>query len=173
MMTTPTDKSDADEKNKPLTITQQLWVDFNALGGLITDLTDERTTKDGGLTTLRKMTITEFADRLGVNRDTLREWRRTIPNFWERVNLRRKELSPGARLARVHETWYLKAVKGDFQFLQLWLANFDDTFHTPNQNVTHDIGSGLMDALQIARQRQLKEQNATEGEVIDAATDNA
>jgi len=157
---TPTDVSDADAANKPLTIQQQLWIDYNALGGLITDLTDPRLDKKTGLeTTLRKMSITEFARKLDVHRDTLRRWRTEIPNFWDRVNQRRRELAPQGRLQRVHETWYLKAVAGEYGHMVLWLANFDPNFRMPSQEVKHELGDSWVELM--------KGKKIIEGEVVD------
>jgi hypothetical protein len=152
---------------QPLTMQQQAWIDYNALSGLITDMTTDAINKNGQAATMRKMPITEFAELVGVSRETLRLWRNSIPNFWDKVNDRRRQLAPQSRLQRVHEAWYLKAVKGDFQHMQLWLANFDPNFHMPTEKHDIDVGGGLADLLKLAQTR-VKADAIPEAEVIDA-----
>lgn len=173
----PTDVSDADEANRALSIRHQAWIDYNALNGLITDVTEDRINpKTGEPMILRKMTIQEFADIVGVDRKTLQRWRVIIPNFWQRVNDRRQELAPQARLQRMHEVWYLSALRvgtEGFRDRQMWLANFDKSFHMPTQPVEHEIGGGLADVLEIARKRGRETANIPEGEVINATDTSA
>lgn len=148
---TPTDTNQENTADKPLTIQQQLWIDYNALSGLITDLAEPvRDDKTGQMVTMRKVSISEFARMINVDRDTLRRWRNSIPDFWGKVNDRRRELAPQSRLQRVHETWYLKAVAGDFQFTQLWLANFDPNFRMPSQPVQLEAGDSWVELLKKA-----------------------
>lgn len=142
-----------------LTLQQQAWVDFNVVQGVIVE-------SDGAMT---KMTVRDFTDKIGVNRTTVYGWTKQIPNFWDLVAERRKVIFSGARTAKVWNALFLTATtKLNPQAQAIWLANADDTFRMPNQNVTHDVGGGLMDVLEIARQRKL--QNAQNAEVIDATT---
>ena len=48
---------------------------------------------------VRKMTAAEFAAEKGVDRTTLYNWRKQIPDFWDRVNEKRKELGGKDRLS--------------------------------------------------------------------------
>lgn len=142
------------KKTKPfvLTIQQQYWIDYNALSGLITDITDDRVNERGDPLTMQKMTITKFAELLDVDRTTLRNWTRSIPDFWDRVNARRRELAPQARLQKVHEVWYLAAQSPkNFQDRQLWLANFDPNFRMPAQKVEHEMGNSWAALLESKR----------------------
>lgn len=142
-----------------LPIEQQAWVDFNVVQGTIVESDGE----------MHKMSVREFADKVGVNRTTCYNWTKQIPNFWEMVNDRRKIVFSGARTAKVWNALFLTAtVKLNPQAQAIWLANADDSFRMPNQNITHDVGGGLMDVLEIARQRRL--QNAKPAEVFDATS---
>lgn len=134
-------------------------VDFKALNGLRTD-------EEGNLI---KTSMQVFADMLDVNRSTLYDWMKR-PGFWDLVNARRKELSSGGRLAKVHETLYLMAVKGEWQHLNAWLINFDPNYRTPTQKVEVDAGDSLMEALALARKRNPE---LIEGEVVSDSNGSA
>lgn len=159
--TVVTDKNG--EQPTLITAQQQAWIDYTAMSGLITDLMSETRDKDGNIVTLRKMSITEFAKLLGVHRDTLRNWRESIPDFWKRVNDRRAELSTESRLAKMHEVWYTSALrsgKDGFKDRQLWLANFDPKFKMPAQKIEHEAGNSWAALLR-------KKVKVIEGEVVN------
>jgi hypothetical protein len=155
---------------EPLTPQQQMWIDYNALGGLIVDNTDERWDSVNQVTTtMRKMSISEFAKMIDVSRETLRLWRNSIPDFWGKVNVRRQELAPRARLQKMHEVWFLSALKTGaegFRDRQMWLANFDKDFRMPAQKMEHDIGDNLAELLIAA-----KRDGIIEGEVVNGPND--
>lgn len=115
-----------------ITPQQQIFIDYKAVGGYITNADDM---------VPKKMTMQQLASLINVNRDTLYEWQKKIPNFWDKVNTRRREIGTQERLSKVHDTWYLKAVGGSFPHLQLWLANFDPNFRMPAQKVEHELGN--------------------------------
>src|SRR5207245_215155 len=124
-----------------ITPQMQAWIDYNAINGTITDNLDE-----SGLS-YRKMTISEFAAAIDVHRDTLRNWRTYIPNFWDRVNERRKEIAPKAQLQLMHNTWYLKALSmKSWPLTEAWLINFDPNYVSPKLKVEHELGEGVADA---------------------------
>lgn len=138
-------KSEIEVVNSPipysqLSYIQRAYVDWKALNGLITD--------DDGI---RKMTLTELAVALKVDRTTVYRAAEKIPNLWDLVNDRIKELFPQSRLQKVRETWYLKAAKGDFQHMQLFLANFDKDFRMPAQKVEHELGNSWAALLENKR----------------------
>jgi hypothetical protein len=142
---------------------QQTLVDFKAVNGYI-HAADDAVPK--------KTTMAELARMLNVNPDTLYEWIKKIPNFWGLVNERRKTIGSQERLAKMHHTWYLKALQGSFPHLQLWLANFDPEFRMPTQKLEHDVADSLADAMGIARNRRDKLLTAQEGEVVPDANVN-
>lgn len=133
----------------------QMWIDYKAIGGWLTD-PDSNVPK--------KMTITDFSKHIGVSRDLLYDWTQKIPDFWDKVATRRKEIGSQERLIKIHDTWYLKALSGSYNHMQLWLANFDPDFRMPTEKVEHDYGNGVLDLIAKARK-------TIDAEVIDAKTD--
>lgn len=146
-----------------LTPQQQSWIDYKAISGIVYNRDTEG---------MRKMTVAEFARQVGVSRETLYEWRNQIPNFWERVAERRKELAKTEWLVKMHEKWKIKALGFDnWQVTEAWLINFDPDYKSPKLKVEHELGDGLADALNIARERRSKERRAIEAEVVDGHPD--
>src|SRR2546423_21023 len=93
-----------------LTEVQRAYVDWKAIAGIITD--------DDGV---REIKVDELAHMLGVTRSAFYKAKEAIPNFWDLVAQRRKELGSQSRLARFHQSWYLKAIKMDnWQVSEAW-----------------------------------------------------
>jgi hypothetical protein len=165
--TTPANQTEADVVPVPFEMlkpAQQAWVDYNVVQGTIIE-------PDGSM---RKLSVREFADQVGVNRTTCYEWTKTIPFFWDMVADRRKVIFAGARTAKVWNAVFLSAtVKLNPTAQAMWLSNADPAFKMPNQTVTHEAGGGLMDVLEISRQRKLQNAKTIEAEVIDAANPQA
>lgn len=137
---------------------QEEYIAFCAVGGLITE--------EGG--ELKPMKVIDFAQLLGVERTALYRWQKSIPDFWDKVHARRKELGGQARIMKVYNGLYLKAAAGDARAAAIWLANHDENFRMPAQKVEHEVGGGLADLMNQVRERQ--RQNApkqVESEVID------
>jgi hypothetical protein len=137
------------DRDSVLKINQQKWIDFNAVGGLITEA-------DGAL---KPMTITAFAIALGVERKTLYNWKESIPNFWERVQQRRQELGSQTRLQKVYTGLYLKAAAGVPEAVKLYLQIFDG-WKPPKQEVEIEHNLGLADLvakkkLELDRERKI------------------
>lgn len=132
-----------------LQMRQQQWIDFCAVGGLLTD--------DDG--TLKPTTIVKFAEMIGVERKTLYNWKKSIPNFDERVAQRRKVLGSGTRLQKVYNGLYLKAAAGNPEAVKLWLQIFDG-WKPPKQAVEMEHNFGLADLvakkkIEIERERKV------------------
>jgi len=144
-----------------LTWAQDQYIAYTAFGGLIPDL-------DGDKVAV-KMTATNFAKTIGVARQTLYDWRESIPDFWELVSEKRREMGSKERLTNVWNGVYLKATTGNAEAAKLYLANFDPNFKMPAQKVEHEAGDSLVEAIGIARKRQ----NVIEAEIVDDATTNA
>lgn len=147
-----------------LQLRQQSWIDFCAIGGLLTD--------DDG--TLKPMKIGEFADMLKVSRQTLYEWKKSIPFFQERVKQRQMELGASpARIAKVYNGLYLKASAGNADAAKLWLQAFAG-WKPPKQEIDIEHNFGLADL--VSRKKMIIDQ---EKKVIDvtpnetAKTDNS
>lgn len=140
-----------------LTEVQRAYVDYKALGGIVTD--------DEGV---RKMTVSDLATMLGVTRNAIYDAKDHVPNFWQLVEDRRKELGGQSRLARFHETWYLKAIKMDnWQISEAWARNFDKSYREPKQKVEHELGNSWSALLENKRKQA---NNIVEGEVVDDKT---
>lgn len=132
------------QSTMPVVLTEQQrnWVDYNALSGLITDLSGTGKFNDEGQEmTLRKMPITEFSKLIGVSRETLRQWRMTIPGFWDLVEQRRQELAPQSRVQMFHEKWYLAALSmKNWQVSEAWAMNFLPNYQSPKLKLEHEAG---------------------------------
>jgi len=156
----------ADESIEPVKEFDELawkheqYIAYTAFGGLIPD--------PNGEAAAVKMTATTFAQQLGVSRQTLYDWRDSVPNFWERVDVKRREVSGRDRLSKVWNGVFLKAASGNAEAAKLYLANFDPNFKMPSQKVEVDATDSLVDALTLARNRR----QVIEGETVDAANDN-
>lgn len=145
-------------KYELLTQIQQAYIDWKAVSGLITD--------DDGI---RKVTVDQLAAQYGIARKTFYEQTSHIPNLQELINQRRLEIAPRSRIAKVHETWYLKAVKGDWQHMNSWLYNFDPDYKVPTQK--HEVQHELGNTWTALAQAKIK-QEPIEGEVVDVTTGN-
>lgn len=148
--------ANGDSEQELLKPQQLLYIDFVAVGGLITE-------EDGNVIVMR---ATQFAQKIQVSRQTLYDWQKNIPNFWDRVATRRKELGGNSRIQQVWNGVYLKARTGNPQAAALWLANFDPNFRMPAQKVEHGLDGGIADLLNKARERR----RSIEGEVVESKT---
>lgn len=110
----------------------------------------------------RRMRLEELAERLDVNPSTLWRWRKTIPNFWELVAAKRKELSGKDRLTNVWNGLYLKAVAGNADAAKLYLANFDPNFKMPTQKVEHEAGDSWVELLRGKDRKVIEGQKVNE-----------
>jgi hypothetical protein len=156
----------AQPKSTELSAQQQMWIDFNALGGLITDIMQED--DNGKPMVLKRMTISKFAELIGVSRETLRLWRDNIPDFWVKVNTRRIELSSASRLQQMHDVWYRSALlmgKDGFRDRQLWLRNFMPDFKVLNEKEERKENIDSWAALISSKAEQIAA-NAIEGEIV-------
>lgn len=137
---------------------QQYYVDYCVLQGVIT--------ADDG--TYSKMSLEQFSRQIGVDRKTLFNWKKAIPNFWDLVTERRKTVNSGARLNKVWNALFLAStVKLDVRAIQTYLANADDNFHMPMQEVKHEAGNSW--AALIAQHAPVEAPEVIEGEVVDDA----
>jgi len=157
----PTDEEIIPRPYSELTAVQQYYVDFKALNGITIE-------PDTGA--IKRLTVTDLADMLHVTRQAIYDSVKYVPNFWDLVDQRRKELSAQTRLANVYNAWYLMATNGkSWQATEAYIRNFGTDYKEPKQKLEHDIGDGLADALNIARERKLKSENIQEGEIVEDA----
>ena len=140
-------------EQKPPTAAQDEYIAFLALGGIVPDENNPAG---------RRMRLEELAERLDVNPSTLWRWRKTIPNFWELVAAKRKELSGKDRLTNVWNGLYLKAVAGNADAAKLYLANFDPNFKMPTQKVEHEAGDSWVELLRGKDRKVIEGQKVNE-----------
>jgi hypothetical protein len=123
------------------------YIAYCAVGGIMP--------KEDGFGT--KMSIEEFARRLDINPSTLWRWRSTIPDFWDKVNKKRTELSGKSRLTAVWNGIAMKAAAGNAECAKLYLKNFDPNYIDPMQKVQHEMGDSFADLIAAhAVKRQLE-----------------
>lgn len=147
---------------KLLKYQQEQWIDYCAVAGIIA-------TPDGEI---EKLTIQDFAERIGVSRRTLVRWKTSIPNFWDRVGQRRMELGGQERLSQVVRGVFLKARTGDPGAAKLYLGMFAG-WQPPAQKHEVKTDGGLADLLNVARERKrLEATNIQEGEIVDVSAAN-
>lgn len=142
---------------------QQTWVEFNAVGGLLIEA--DGSFKKSPRNPEKNYSVQDLANDLDVDRTTLYNWTRSIPDFWGRVQKERKELGSRARVQKVWNGVFLKAAAGNPQAAAMFLANFDDDFRMPMQKVEHEVGSSWSKLMGIAETNTNK---IIEGHVVDA-----
>lgn len=137
---------------KSLNPAQQAWVDYNVVQGVYTESDGE----------MHKVTVSDFAMKLGYDRRTLNEWTRQIPNFWDLVRERSGTILTGARTQKVINAVYMSAtVKLNSEAQKLWLGMYAK-WQPPAQQHEVNIG-GLLDLAQIAE----RELAIEAGEMVD------
>lgn len=155
-VSTPATVSAGRKKQVMISPQQESYITFCSIQGMVVE-------EDG---TIRKMTAQQFADRIGVHRDTLYDWQKRIPNFWDLVAKERKRLGGQNRVAKVYNGLFLKAAKGDAKAAAIYLANHDPNFRMPAQKVEHEAGNSWAALLQ---QKRKNASDVIEGEVVDAS----
>lgn len=145
------ESTDDVKPEKPLTQAQEDYIAFVAVGGLIPDPTGEKSAI--------KMTTTQFAAHYGLSRQALYNWRDMIPEFWEKVNAKRREIGSKDRLSNVWNGIYLKAATGNTEAAKLYLANFDPNFRMPTEKREIEMGDGLADLVAARILQQSREEN--------------
>lgn len=124
---------------------QEQWVDFCAVGGMITRADGE----------IEVLTIGQFAKSMRVDRTTLYRWRNSIPNFWDKVEARRREIFSRDRTTKVWNGVFLRAAKGDAEQAKIWLSAHAK-WQPPSQK--HEVSvSGLGDLVNLARKKKIIE----------------
>lgn len=135
-----------------LTESKERFISFKAVGGISVEVGQS----------ISKVSMQEFADSINVSRQTLYDWQNGgIPNFWERVKVRREAIMSRDMVANVWQRVYLDAMAGKEPQQRLILGKFDD-WKPPAQ--AHDVKmTGWADIINSARKRN----QIPEGETID------
>jgi hypothetical protein len=135
-----------------LTPQHEAYISFVASGGIITN-------EDGVVG--QKMTAKQFADKVGVTRESLYRWQKTIPNFWDRVNKRRAEIFNQNRITAIWNGLYLKAAAGNPEQAKIILGHFAN-WQPPTQKTEVRIG-GLGDLVNAARRKKIIDGEPSDG----------
>lgn len=118
---------------------QEHYITFYAANGLSVE-------EDGSF---KKISAETFAHSIGVSRQTLYDWQKSIPNFQDRVRKRRQEIFTAGRESMVWNGLFLRAAKGDHKQAEMILSHFSD-YTPPTQK--HEVRvNGLADLAKIAR----------------------
>lgn len=102
---------------------------------------------------VKRPTITILAQELGVSRQTIYNWRKSIPNVSQRIKNARKGLLV-QNVTAVWNTVFLDACRGDSKAIEMYLTNFDPDFISPRRNKSRnptDNNPSLTGLLQEAR----------------------
>lgn len=133
------------------------YITYCALGGIITE--------DDGDT--HRMSIDEFCRNYNVSRMTLSRWKKQTSDWKERVDKRRDEIVPLARVTAVWNNLYLiarqqKDKRAAVEAAKAFLGHHGLQLPTQRVEAKVEINSwtGLMEA----------KRNVIEGEVVDGTT---
>lgn len=142
---------------------QAAWIDYCAIGGLITNDGMDLDESDGKIKEIRRITITQFSEMINVPRRTLHAWKTIIPDFGDRVRKRREELWPQARETAIFNRLYLIGMTGTGQSsvdaLKVLAAHFSK-LRLPTQPHEVEAGENLIELLNLGRKK-----NIVEGEI--------
>jgi putative insertion element HTH domain-containing protein len=147
----------------------EAWIDFCAIGGLITNDApefeyDSRAGKDL-LKNFSRMSVQQFAQQIGVPRRTLYSWKKIVPDFAMKVRKRREELWPVARETAIFNRLYLIGMSGSGQpsvTALTVLASHFSKLRLATQPHEVEAGENLTQLLLMARKKKI-----VEGEIAD------
>jgi acyl-CoA hydrolase len=131
-----------------ITVAQDDWITYCATGGL--EVVMEEVVKDGrsSINQLRQTSITKFAQTHNVDRKTLYNWKKSIPDFQRRVDERRRQIFTDDRMALVWNGLFMRAAKGDAKQAEMIASHFGD-YVPPTQKVQVDVGDNFVDMMSM------------------------
>lgn len=148
---------------------QDKWISYCAIGGIVTETGFENVFNDRAgrevPEIITKISVTEFAQKLGVDRATLYKWKNNIPDFGMKVRQRREEIFPVARETALFNQAYLIAMTGRGQAaasMITMLLGHGAKLQLPKQRTELEAGQNLMELMNIARKKQI-----IEGETVE------
>lgn len=142
------------------------YISWRALGGLIID--EDQDNK------IRQMKLAEFCDVYNVDRSTLWRWRANTPDLAARIEQRRNEIVPAARVSAVYNQLFLTAMQSQdkraaVEAQRTFLGHFGN-LQLPVQRQDIKIQGGLAEVLQAAADDGILEGEVIEPSNIDATT---
>lgn len=159
--TPPQAQTDSVKPPELLKYLQNEYITFCASSGI-------SMTEDGNFVA---MTVTQFAAAAGVSRRTLYNWQKSIPNFWQRVDERAREIFNQSTKYAIFKGLKLKAMAGDTKAAEMVMSHYSD-YTPPAQK--HEVKlSGWGDMVREARKRAIKSNRpVVEAEVVPSSTDS-
>jgi len=138
-------------------VTFDNWITYLSLGGLMIDEDDGH---------VYKMTLTEFCTKFNVSKMTIVRWRKNTPDLAQRIEQRRNEVTPMARVTALYNQMFLLAMQSQDKRAAVdagktLLGHFGN-LQLPVQREEVKHTGGWVDII-----AQAKTENIIEGEVIN------
>lgn len=131
------------------------WIDYRALNGTIIEYNEE-----AGGETVSKLKMDDLAAKLGVTRQTLYDWEKSIPDFWEKVRARKRDFASQRRLSLMEDKFYIHAMTWKNPKISLaWLEQNSPDWRDPKQKHEMDVGdnmAALLRRMEDAKQAEPK-----------------
>jgi len=143
-----------------ITPAQDSYISYVAVGGLIIH-------EDGSFT---KMSVDEFASKVGFSRQQLNNWTKIIPDFAQKVERRRAELMPVNRVSAIWKGLTLKAMSGNVEAAKIVLGQYAN-WQPPAQKHEIEVTTGLADL--VAKKKLEMERKVIDAAPADSAPNNA
>lgn len=147
-------------------VTFEDYITWRALGGLLIDESDPYTPNK-----VRIMSLDEFCTTFDVSRQTIWRWKNQTPDLAARIEKRRAEIMPLARVGAAWNQLFLNGMqtkdrRAAVDALKTFLGHFGN-LQLPTQRTEVDAGQNLLDLVNAARKK-----NIIEGEPVDRPTAN-
>ncbi len=102
---------------------------------------------------VKRSSARKLAKELGVSRQTMYNWRKTVPDAEEQIKQAKEDILQ-TNIGSVWNALFLKACEGDVSAVVLYLSNFDRSFRLPSAKSDKEVQlNGLADLLNKVRQR--------------------
>lgn len=143
------------------------YITWRALGGLIVD--EEYDDPESGQIVsnkIRKMPLEEFCKAFNVNRTTVWRWKKNTPDLALRIEKRRMEIVPLARVSVAYNQLFLLGMQSQdkraaVDALKVFLGHFGN-LQLPVQRNQVDVSQNLMDLVNVARKKKIVEAEVVE-----------
>ena len=152
----------------------EAYITWRALAGLVVD--EEYFDAQEGKTItnkLRQISLQEFCETYNVNRHTVWLWKNRTPDLAARIEARRNEVVPAARISVAYNQLFLLGMQtGDkraaVEALKTFLGHFGN-LQLPVQRQEIKVQSGLLEVLSAAQREGIIEGEIVEPTNIDAS----
>lgn len=139
------------------------WLTWKACGGLLIDEEENH---------IYRMSLTKFCERFKIAKSTANFWRTHTPNLAQRIEQRRNEIAPLARVSMVYNQMFITALQTkDLRAAvdaQKTYAGHFGNLQLPVQRQDVRIQGGLAEVLNAAEQDGIIEGEIVEPSAIDS-----